>query len=287
MFVIREAFRSIRRSPGTFVLSVLALGVAVGLGGFLANAAYQAHERLQQARGDLKIEAFFDPAIASDEASRIATDKVATLPLVQRIETTSKEQALTDFEKSSGENVQDVLGINPLPASVRVYLTEPSGKNAEQMKATLSKIDGVVNVRTDLALIQALEARTSLLETLAAIFGGLCLLATIFFLVLASRFSLAMRSQTETVFELLGATRVQRHFPMTLEALYCGVLGGVLATAVLVTLQHTILDPLGARVVVASGMRGIALLGAACVIVSAGLAIIATQFARLTTRTAP
>jgi cell division transport system permease protein len=284
MFVLREALRSIKRMPGTFVVSVLALGIAVGLAGFLANAAYQAHQRLQEARGNLKIEAFFDPAISSESATQIANTQVAALAPVKHIEITSKEQALADFAKSTGENVREVLGMNPLPASVQVYLKQPTAENAERMKGTLEKIDGVVNVRTDIALVKTLESRTALLETLAAIFGGLCLLATVFFLVLASRFSLALRAQTETVFERLGATRRQSRFPLTIEALCSGVLGGVLATALLVTLQHTVLDRLGAEIVVASGLRGIATLGATCVIVAALLALVSTRIARLTTR---
>jgi cell division transport system permease protein len=284
MFVLREAVRSIRRSPATFVMSVLALAVAVGLGGFLASAAYQASARMHEVRQNMKIEAFFDPVMTSAEAEQITTGTIRTLPLVQRAEFTSKEQALQEFARSSGENVEEILGMNPLPASARVYLSQPSATNAEHVTSALEAVRGVQSVKTDLPAVRTLESRTRLLETLALIFGGLCLLATLFFLVLAGRFTIAARRETEQVLSVLGASRSAIRRPVSIEALAVGLLGGLLAALLLVVIQRLALDKLSASIVMTSDVKSLALLAAACVVVAVVLSTLASAVARVTAR---
>lgn len=265
-------------------MSVLALAVAVGLGGFLASSAYQASLRMNEVRQNMKIEAFFDPAIPSSEADQVTARSIRTLPQVSRVEFTSKEQALTEFARSSGENVQEILGMNPLPASARVYLSEPSSAIAERAKLALEVVPGVQSVRTDIVLVKALESRTRLLETLAAIFGGLCLLATLFFLVLAARFTVLARRDTEHVLSLLGASRGTIRLPVDIEAVGVGLVGGLLAAILLIAIQRFALDSLSAHIVVTTGLRSLAFLVLGCLTISVVLSVIASAFARVTAR---
>jgi cell division transport system permease protein len=282
MFVLRECFRSIRRTPGTFVMSVLALGIAVGLGAFLASTAVQAHARLSDARAALKLQAFFDPAVTSEQATTIAQAQVRSLPAVAHVEVISKEQALQDFAKSTGENVESNLGMNPLPASVTVYLKEPTAMRAAQLKTDLEKVSGIVKVKADFELLRTLESRTDLLQTLAAIFGGLCLLATLFFLVLAGRYTIALRAETEHILQSLGATRRQARSPLTLESIFIGLLGGALATGILVGLQRVVLARAGAQIVAATTTEDIGLLIAASITAAILVSLTANRIARVT-----
>jgi cell division transport system permease protein len=283
MFVLRETLRSIRNTPATFMMSVVALAIAAGLAGLLVSAAYQATERLTAVRGNLKLEAFFDPAVASADAERIASERVRVMSGVSRIEVVTKEQALEDFKTSSGEDVQQILGINPLPASVRVYLRTPNSANAELAQTALEKIGGVATVKSDLPLLRAVESRTNVMEWIAGIFGGLCLIGTFFFLVLAARFTLQARTKTESVFTLLGATRTQIQLPLTIEALFVGALGGILAVLQLALLQRVILDRLGTNLISHSAHE-FALLAAASILATILLSLSATKAARLTRR---
>src|SRR5947209_6934339 len=107
-------------------MNVLALAVALGVSGLFGILAWKAHTAMRSLRENLSVEAFFDPGISSEDANAIVNNSIKSLPSIKSFDLITREQALTDYEKSSGENVESVLGMNPLPASVQLRLTEPT-----------------------------------------------------------------------------------------------------------------------------------------------------------------
>ena len=244
-FIFRETFRAIRRTPGTWAMNVLTLAVALSVSGLFGVLAWKVHSAMKTLRANLAIEAFFDPSLSSEAAAKRVDDDVKILPGVQSVMFTSREQALTDYTKMSGENVESVLGMNPLPASVTIRLSDPSAVNAKSIEEKLRQISGVADVRSDVALIATMERRAQALDTLAIIAGALLVLTALFYTVLTSRFILTTRADGIHTLTLLGATRMMIFGPEVIEAGLGGVLGGLLAAAILVGLQHNAVSAFG------------------------------------------
>jgi len=237
LFIIRETVRFLRHHYLAWLMSVLTLGVALGVSGLFALLAWNAHSAMMELRGNLAIEAFFDPSLSTSDASAIAEQKIEPISGIARVTFISKEQALTDYSKMSGENVESVLGMNPLPASVKLYLADPTAASAESLEGALRAVPGVEEVRGDFPLLRAMESRSRALDRIAILAGSLLLLSAFFYALLAGRHSFEISRETLHTFRLLGATRVAAAAPIIITSTLAGIAAG-LAGSVLLLLVH-------------------------------------------------
>jgi len=243
--IFREALRAIRRTSVTWAMNVLTLAVALGVSGLFAMLAWKAHTAMHSLRANLAIEVFFESSISSDAASRFVEDSIKPLPSIASLTFTTREQAIKDYAKTSGEDVQAVLGMNPLPASVRILISNPTTQRVREVSNRLRDMNGVAEVRSDLALVELMEQRSHALDRLALVAGSLLMLSALFFAMLSARFILQVRQKTIHTLSMLGATKATIFGPLLLEAALGGLIGGVLAVALLIALRHYALPALG------------------------------------------
>ena len=207
-------------------MSVITLAVALGVSGVIGLIAWKGHESLRELQRNLAIEAFFDPSVSSDDANAIANSQIAKIDGVAQIAVISKEQALADYKASSGENIESVLGLNPLPASARIYLRDASSSSVKRIQAALRSINGVSDVRSNEALLQTTESRAHTLDMLALIIGGCLVLSATLYFANSVRLLLALREKSIHSLSLMGASRWQMAGPFILENFLGGLLGG-------------------------------------------------------------
>ena len=248
LLIVREALRAIRRTPGTWVMTVLALAISLALTGAVATLALRAREAMTALRQGLTIEAYFDPAVASSAAKDVADSLVRGVPGVRELTFISREEAVSEFSKMSGENVQAILGMNPLPASLRLRITDPTAAHVREVNRRLGAVPGVREIRSDLALITSMESRSHALDLIALAIGGMLVLSALFFSALASRTMLHLRRDAIHTLRLLGATRGVMFGPLYIESGLAGLLGGGLADLILVGLEHLVAPAIGSGV---------------------------------------
>jgi len=213
-------------------MSILTLAVALGVSGLIGLIAWKAHQSLRELQHDLAIEAFFDPSVPSDIATSTANAEVPKIAGISSFTVLTKEQALEEYRRSSGEDVQNVLGMNPLPASIRVYLNDPSSASADRVQSALRSIGGIEAVRSDEELLRTTESRTHALNKIAIIIGALLLLSAMLFVGNSARLLMGMREKNIRSLALMGATRWQINGPFVFEGALSGIVGGILATAI-------------------------------------------------------
>ncbi len=142
----------------------------------------------------------------------------------------SKEQAADDLRASLSElgEVLDVIGENPLPASIEVRMEDPVNilELAEALRQETDQIEEVL-VRADV-IERLLNA-----SQLVTIGGGLmiALLALVALLVIVNTIRLAVHSRREEieVMKLLGATDWFVRGPFLIEGAVIGLIGSVVA----------------------------------------------------------
>jgi cell division transport system permease protein len=238
-FIFREAWRSIRNSPMTWVMSAVTLAVALTVTSLFVGAAVKAHDSLREARESLPIEAFFAPNVSDDDARAIIEQDFKGFTNIRSAAFTTRAQALEDFKHASGEDIEHILGANPLPASVTIRLIDPSAAQLQQTIDKLKSISGIADVRSDIDLLRMLEERSKLLSQVAIILGSLLILTSIFFLILAARLTMLSRRQTVHVMKQLGASQSQVVMPVSIEGAVSGLLAGVVALLILILLVKT------------------------------------------------
>ena len=222
-------------------MQALTLGVTLGVSGLFVLLAWKAHDAMSSLRANLAIEAFFDPDVASQDAAAVVDENVRSLPGVARFVFISKEQAQKDYTKMSGEDIQAVLGLNPLPASVKIYLTEPTAQSAKRLEESLRIIPKIQEVKSNAPLIGIMESRSHALDRIAVILCSLLLIAAFFYALTAVRHGVEVRRETIYALTRMGATRWMIRAPMILYSGVAGIVGGVIGMGILLLIHMQVL----------------------------------------------
>lgn len=237
MFILRETFTAIRRTPFMSAMTAFVIAIALAVIGVFGIIIIRAHDALTEFRSKLVMEAFFETRLLSGDAKIIAETNLKPLDGITSYRFISREEALEDYEKRSGENVVEAVGFNPLPASVRMTIMNLNSETAKKLEQSISHIDGIAKVVVDHVALDALEARQRGLITLGAGMGGLLLLAALAIAAATIRIAMHARRDAVRAMRLLGASRTTIVAPFILEGMFAGFAGSVLGIA----LSHAII----------------------------------------------
>jgi cell division transport system permease protein len=243
MFILRECLRSIRRSSISMVLIALTIGVGVGLTTVFAYVGYSAHRSLTEVKRSISIDVYFDQALSNDEARLLFAD-IAKDGNVSESRFITKETALLEYEAGTGQDVRSVLGDNPLPAGGSLKLRDASSEQLAKKVAEIKSVKGVTEVLADQELVKSLSEKSALLNKLTTWLGGLIVLVILVVVAVATRLTVEIRKQALTVMRLLGASRWKVNGPFIMEGLLAGVIGGMIASLVLLSLDDLALRTL-------------------------------------------
>lgn len=231
--VLKEAAAALRRSPIMSVMTAIVIAVSLAICGIFAMLTKRANDSLEEFRAKLIIEAFFDPSIASEEASQTTDDKIKSIIGITSLKTISKEEALDEYVKTSGEDVEKILGYNPLPASVRMTFDNLTSAKAKAIRNQLLAVQGMKDVLYDEKSLIAFEKRSQTLYLLALALGGALLLISLTIVISTIRLAIEARYDTIHAMQLLGARRTTIIFPYILEGGFAGCIGGLLAGGII------------------------------------------------------
>ncbi len=228
-YVVAAAFSSMWRNRLTTVAAIITTTVMLLVFG-LFLAANDTLERMVDALGRRTNMVVY----LRDDASPIwIFEKVVELrdrPDVAEVIFVTRQQAADNLRESLSElgEVLDVIGENPLPASIEVRMEDPENILilAEEFRSESEHVDEVL-VRAD--VISKL-LRTSRFVTI----GGalmLILLALVTLLVIINTIRLAVHSRRREieVMKLLGATDWFVRGPFLIEGAVIGLVGSVIA----------------------------------------------------------
>ncbi len=240
--VIKEASAALRRTPIMSVMTAIVIAVSLAICGMFAMLTKRANDSLEDFRAKLVIEAFFDPTVTSEDAAQITTDKIRSIAGISSLKSISKEDALTEYVKSSGEDVERILGYNPLPASVRMTFENLTSLKAKAIQTQLRAVGGTKDVLYDEKSLVTLEKRSQTLYLLALALGAALLVVS--FTIVTSTIRLAIEARHDTIhaMQLLGAGRMTVVLPYILEGGLAGIMGGLSAGG-LILLFHFFVIP--------------------------------------------
>jgi cell division transport system permease protein len=247
--IIKEAVAAIRRTPIMAVMTSIVIAVCLGLCGIFAMLTKRANDSLEEFRAKLIIEAFFSPSIPSDEAKQVAYDKIKSTPDIILLQFISKEDALADYTKNSGEDVEGILGYNPLPASVRITFDNLTSIKAKAVSARILGIEGIKDVLFDEKSLNSLEKRSQTLYSLALVLGGILLVVSLTIVISTIRLAAHARADTIHAMQLLGAGRTTIILPYMLEGGAAGIVGGLLSGGLILLFHFFVIPAIAADLV--------------------------------------
>ena len=251
-FFLKEALRGLRRSSApalaallTVLLTTLVLGVFIPIVQATTGTANEVRSRVV---ADVYVK---DSATAAQQAelrrALEATDGVKSVEFISKSE--ALDRAREKNPKAFWEGAE-LLGANPLPASVRVTPEDPDQLDSIVQELApgghpaLAAIDDVRNREED---TDKILSATGLVKAMTAGLAALLVFASIALIANTIRLSVFARKREVEVMKLVGATNWFIRWPFVIEGVIVGFLGGLLAVLLLAIAKQTLIDPLSDR----------------------------------------
>ncbi|MGD2062829.1 MAG: permease-like cell division protein FtsX [Nitrospirota bacterium] len=239
-YLVSEGMRSLRTHLLLTTMTSLTIAVALVLFG-LFTALYHGIDSTAVAfHSQLRIVVFLEDGISSPQLDALRR-WLGDRPEVGQVTYTDKATALARFAERQPDAVRlvDLLGANPLPASLEAQLAEDahSATAVETLAERVAGFAGVDSVRYGKEWMAGLLGLSRWVRIVGVGLGLLMFAATVFIVSNSVRLSVYARRDEIAIMRLIGATHGFIRAPFYLEGAVAGVLGGILAAAILTALH--------------------------------------------------
>ena len=248
LFLLSESFRALFRAKLPAAISSITIGIAL----VIFSLAYFTYVNLigysYKFKSKYRIEVFFQSDLNADKA-RDLFNTILISDGIEQGEFINKEKAAELFKSYFHEDINEIIGENPLPMGGR-YDIAVDYRNSTQMRSMVLEIRRLEGV--DVASFQqgVISRVDSIVENILGVSMALGIAIFIIAVILVSntiRLIIHARQEAIETMHLLGATNSFIRFPFVLEGIIQGILGAgfsLLILYLLRSLQSYLLEPL-------------------------------------------
>ena len=245
-FLISEGFKNIFRHKLTSFATIFSVFLTLSIVGFLILANQNTNKIIEYLRAKYKIEVFFKEGFTDDELKN-AINQIGSIKGVRSTTLISKRDAEKIFKSQFGEDIFDLVGFNPLPASCVVNVEKDGIEKLEIMPIIkrLEMLPVVDEIKYQSGLISRIESYYERFSQIAILCFILSLAISIFVISNTIRLTIFSRKNLIGSFQLIGATRSFVRFPFIIEGLFHGFFGSMLSAIALYFLidyGNTVID---------------------------------------------
>ena len=229
-FLISEGFKSFYRNKLASFLCVITIFINFSILGSLFVVGYNTNSLVDFFRSKYTFEIF----LVDDIEEKTYIDFVNQLnsnKIIANTELIDKQKSAIIFKKEFGEDVVEMLGYNPLPISVKVFINEEDFdfSKVDLLIKSLSNIDFVDEVEYRGRYIDEVEDRINL-----AIFLFLVFVVAIIFLsyqIISNTVNLSMTNRKDfiDILKYNGASRIFIKIPFYIESIIYSIIGSSLS----------------------------------------------------------
>ena len=248
VFLLAESFRALFRAKLHAVISSITIGIAL----VIFSLAYLTYINLlgysYEFKSKYRIEVFFESNLDLNEA-RDLFNTILVFEGIEQGEFVDKEKAAKLFKSFFKEDINEIVGDNPLPMGGRFDITE-NYRKFDRMGAIVKQIRYLPGV--DVASFQ--QGIISRVDTIVEnILGASMLLGLVIFFIavilVSNTIRLIIHAKQDAIetMHLLGATNSFIRFPFVIEGIIQGLLGAIFSLSILYllrSLQVYLLEPL-------------------------------------------
>jgi len=248
LFLLSESFRALFRAKLPAAISSITIGIAL----VIFSLAYFTYVNLlgysYKFKSKYRIEVFFQSDLNADKA-RDLFNTILISDGIEQGEFINKEKAAELFKSYFHEDINEIIGENPLPMGGR-YDIAVDYRNSTQMRSMVLEIRRLEGV--DVASFQqgVISRVDSIVENILGVSMALGIAIFIIAVILVSntiRLIIHARQEAIETMHLLGATNSFIRFPFVVEGIIQGILGAgfsLLILYLLRSLQSYLLEPL-------------------------------------------
>ena len=229
-FLFAEGLKNFLRNKLTNFLCIITILINFTILGTFFVAGFNTDSLVNFFRSKYTFEIFLNEGVDSRQTNAIASDLEANLA-ISSVLLIDKEESADIFLKEFGENVVDMLGYNPLPISLKVYLEKDNFnlKNIESMIEEIESYNFVDSVEYRGVYIDNIEDKINLF-----IFLFLVLVIGIIFISIQMisntvKLSMSNRSDFIEILQYNGASNMFIKIPFFIESMLQSAIGAFIA----------------------------------------------------------
>ncbi|MFO7845919.1 MAG: ABC transporter permease [Balneolaceae bacterium] len=231
-YLIKEGLAGLSRARLAAFTSIFSLFLAVLLIGVLARIGFNAYEVSQLLRQQVEVEVFLEN-IDSQTTNELQR-RIESEAFVEELNYISRDSASRVFQEEFGMGADAMADLNFLPASFRLKMSEQASvTEIDSVVTGFSELNGVEDVRFNLALLQILETRTDQLALGGAALGLFILFISMILVFNTIRLTIYAKRDLIRAMKLVGATNGFIRRPFLVEGIVQGLIAGSAAAAVI------------------------------------------------------
>lgn len=220
------------------ITPIISVSLVLLLLGVVAMIGLSAHSLTNYVKENIGFDVVMK-ANASQQETDGLKKRLTVAPYVSSVKYISKEDALRSWEQDTGENLMEVIGVNPLNAEfeVRVKAQYVSVDSLNKIEAELAKISSVESVQMHKDVVEQINHNVR--SVMVVLFAVLVMLVIISFVLINNTVRLAVYSRRFIIhtMKLVGATPgfIRRPFVLT------NILNGIIASLIAILLLSGIM----------------------------------------------
>lgn len=216
----------------TTIISVTLVLVLMGIIALIWISADTETRRLKER---IELSVIMADTIPDSGAATLARE-IAGKPYARNVTVVSKEQALRNWTADTGEDLQELFGVNPLSGEVTFGISADYASAAQisRIEAELSRMPGVEGVSSpDAEMVDSMNENISRLTVILGIVAGIMMIIS--FVLINNTVHLTIYSRRFTIhtMQLVGATNGFIRRPVILDNMLAGLIAGLVASALI------------------------------------------------------
>ena len=215
--------------------TVVSVTLVLVLAGVITLVSLGAEKETRRLREKIEIDIVMADSVSNAFGKEIA-ERVASYPFARDVTFISKEEALQSWHEATGEDLEELFGVNPLSPEISFTIKADyaSEDSLAMVDATIERLPGVEEVAMpDSEMVGSMNRN---IETFAIILGAIALMMLIIsFILINNTVHLAIYARRFTIhtMQLVGATNGFIRRPIVLGNMTAGIVAGFLASGIL------------------------------------------------------
>ncbi|MDR0267673.1 permease-like cell division protein FtsX [Paenibacillus sp.] len=239
---LREGAKNVFRNGWMSVASIVSIIVSLFILGVFILLVLNVNALADKADKQVQIRAYLNLSV--DQKLRETVQKeITAMPEVSKIDFISKEQGLTEFRNSMGDEGKELLqgfgqDNNPLPDAIKIEVYEPTtvpfvAKKIEALNESHTGQQPIMKVKYGKGTIETLFKVTRAVRNIGFVFVAGLGLMSMFLISNTIRVTILARRREIGIMKLVGATNTFIRWPFFVEGTLIGFIGSVITVVLL------------------------------------------------------
>lgn len=224
-----------RRLRASYITSVISISLVLYMLGLIGLLLLNTKKLSDYVKENIGFSIFLNDDIK--EVEIFGLQKILdSKHFVKETQYITKEKAIRDFEEEWGEDFEDFLGFNPLPASidVKLYAQFANTDSIEVIEKDILKYNGVRDVVYQKDLIYKVNNNIKKISITILAFSLLLFLIALTLINNTIRLSVYAKRFIIRTMQLVGAQSTVIRRPFLYNSLYQGILSAIIAIGLLI-----------------------------------------------------